>query len=54
MSETNKPVSMEEMQAQPLPTHAPSPTQAVLDFESDAPLVCSRDQTGDTTCEACQ
>lgn len=36
------------------PTHAPSPTQAVLDFESDKPLVCNRDQTGDTTCEACQ
>lgn len=27
---------------------------ASIDFESDAPLVCSRDQSGDTTCEACQ
>jgi hypothetical protein len=36
------------------PTHAPTSTQAVLDFESDAPLVCNRDQSGDTTCEACQ
>lgn len=36
------------------PTHAPSPTQAVLDFDSDKPLVCNRDQSGDTTCEACQ
>lgn len=41
-----------EVQAQP--THAPSPTQAVLDFGSDKPLVCNRDQSGDTTCEACQ
>ena len=25
-----------------------------LDFESDTPLICNRDQTGDTTCESCQ
>lgn len=25
-----------------------------IDFESDEPLVCNRDQSGDTTCEACQ
>lgn len=25
-----------------------------LDFESDEPLVCNRDQTGDETCESCQ
>jgi hypothetical protein len=28
--------------------------QIELDFESDAPLVCNRDQSGDTTCESCQ
>lgn len=26
----------------------------VLDFDSDEPLVCNRDQSGDTTCESCQ
>jgi hypothetical protein len=25
-----------------------------IDFNSDAPLVCNRDQSGDTTCESCQ
>ena len=25
-----------------------------LDFESDEPLVCKRDQSGDETCESCQ
>lgn len=25
-----------------------------IDFDSDAPLMCSRDQSGDTTCESCQ
>lgn len=25
-----------------------------IDFDSDAPLVCNRDQSGDTTCESCQ
>lgn len=25
-----------------------------LDFDDDTPLVCNRDQTGDTTCESCQ
>lgn len=25
-----------------------------LDFDSDKPLVCSRDQSGDKTCESCQ
>lgn len=28
--------------------------QLELDFDSDQLLVCSRDQTGDTTCESCQ
>lgn len=38
------------------PEHAPlvSGQQLELDFDSDVPLVCSRDQTGDTTCESCQ
>ena len=25
-----------------------------LDFDSDEPLTCDRDQSGDTTCESCQ
>jgi len=25
-----------------------------LDLFSDEPIVCSRDQSGDTTCESCQ
>lgn len=28
--------------------------QLEIDFDSDEPLVCSRDQSGDTTCESCQ
>lgn len=28
--------------------------QLELDFDSDAPLVCSRDQSGDKPCESCQ
>lgn len=31
-----------------------APVQPVLDFDSDTPLVCNRDQSGDTTCESCQ
>lgn len=27
---------------------------AIDDFLSDEPLVCTRDQSGDTTCESCQ
>lgn len=38
--ETNKP----EQDEQP----------PVIDFDSDEPLICSRDQSGDTTCESCQ
>lgn len=38
--ETNKPV--------------PAEPQPVIDFDSDEPLVCNRDQSGDTTCESCQ
>ena len=53
MSDIN-PVALPMGNPEPQPTHAPSPTQSVLDFESDVPLVCNRDQTGDTTCEACQ
>ena len=54
MSNTYQSTEQQEVQEKAQPTHVPSSTQAVLDFESDAPLVCSRDQTGDTTCEACQ
>lgn len=46
--------STQEQPEQAQPTHVPTPTQSVLDFDSDAPLVCNRDQSGDTTCEACQ
>jgi hypothetical protein len=31
-----------------------APPETVLDFDSDEPLVCKRDQSGDTTCESCQ
>lgn len=53
MSDIN-PVALPRDESDAQPTYVPSPTQAVLDFESDKPLVCNRDQTGDTTCEACQ
>jgi hypothetical protein len=33
---------------------APKEEPTQLDFESDEPLVCNRDQSGDTTCESCQ
>lgn len=37
------------------PQPAPQPEPAPLfDLDSDEPLVCNRDQSGDTTCEACQ
>ena len=35
-------------------SHPSEALQGVLDFDSDAPLVCNRDQSGDTTCESCQ
>lgn len=39
---------------QAAPEVAPQPAPAALDLDSDEPLVCNRDQPGDTTCEACQ
>lgn len=38
----------------PKPLVGTNPTAVLLDFDSDTPLVCSRDQSGDTTCESCQ
>lgn len=35
-------------------SHPSEALQGVLDFDSDAPLVCNRDQSSDTTCESCQ
>lgn len=42
----------------PLPLPLPDPMKADdqdnFSLDDDAPLVCNRDQTGDTTCESCQ
>lgn len=40
----------DETQKQELPEQ---PSE-LIDFDSDEPLVCNRDQSGDTTCESCQ
>lgn len=33
---------------------AVDPLKPVFSLDDDTPLMCSRDQSGDTTCEACQ
>ena len=38
----------------PEPQPIPEPAEPLLDFDSDAPLTCNRDQSGDETCESCQ
>lgn len=43
--ETQKPEQVEPLVRGP---------QLALDFDSDAPLVCNRDQAGDKPCESCQ
>jgi len=45
--ETSKPVPAAQQQSSEGSGYA-------IDFDSDEPLVCNRDQSGDTTCEACQ
>ena len=40
--ETQKPVLPAQQNEQP------------IDFDSDEPIYCNRDQSGDETCEACQ
>ncbi|MFN7882783.1 MAG: hypothetical protein ACK5PF_07190 [bacterium] len=32
----------------------PGSDPVLLDFDSDEPLVCNRDQSGDKPCESCQ
>lgn len=43
----------DETQKQELPEQ-PSGLIDLIDFDSDEPLVCNRDQSGDVTCESCQ
>ena len=43
-----------ETQKQGQPAQPSEGSGYAIDFDSDVPLVCSRDQSGDTTCESCQ
>lgn len=44
--ETNKPEQDEQPQSEG--------SGYAIDFDSDEPLTCNRDQSSDTTCESCQ
>lgn len=55
LSETPKPVLQElRYGAQPDDSDVNQVHAGSIDFDSDTPLVCQRDQSGDVTCESCQ